>query len=290
MPATRANPLGNRTLGSRIRLVALDLDGTLLNSRHEVSAATTRALQTLRRHGVSIALVTGRRFRNVARIVQEHGLGDITIVHNGAVIRRQNGDLLFFEELDPSVCHDIIDASSRLDQFPLLLVDPLQTRVFFQAAAYRNNARSEYLTRNQNDAVEVQSLHDALTGAPVIQMLFTHAIAPLQECKRQLIEQFAKRATILETSYPDRDHVFVDVIHRNCSKGRALAWLMRRENLSPGEVMAFGDNHNDLEMLQIAGHAFLMDNADDDLKRLGFHIAPANDQDGVAQIVGEYWP
>ncbi|MBI4456965.1 MAG: HAD family phosphatase, partial [Acidobacteria bacterium] len=122
-----------------------------------------------------------------------------------------------------------------------------------------------------------------------IQLLFTDAILALQECKTHLMDQFGDRATILETTYPERDHVFVDVIHASCSKGKTLQWLMRREHLLPRQVMAFGDNHNDLEMLEIAGHSFLMDNAAEDLKRLGFRIAPRNDADGVARVIHEYW-
>ncbi len=277
-------------LGSRIRLVALDLDGTLLNSQHQISPANARAMETLRRHGVRIVLVTGRRFRNVARIAQQYGLGDVAIVHNGALIRNcDHGEVLYFQGLDTPVFRDLVHFSRRMEQFPFVHVDPQQTRIFFQKDACPNAPRSEYVARNQADMIAVDDLMQALSGPPVIQMMFTHAIAPLEKFKNHLKEQFSSRATILETCYPDRDHVFLDAIHANCSKGKALAWLMRRENLLPSHVMAFGDNHNDLEMLQVAHHAFLMENAADELKRHGFRIAPANDADGVARIVEEYW-
>ncbi|HEY3130850.1 MAG TPA: Cof-type HAD-IIB family hydrolase [Acidobacteriota bacterium] len=277
-------------LGSQIRLVALDLDGTLLDSQHQVSPANARAVETLRRHGVKIVLVTGRRFRNVARIAQQYGLGDVAIVHNGALIRNcHHGEVLYFQGLDAALFRELVHFSRKMEQFPFVHVDPQQTRIFFQKDDSQNPARSEYVARNQADMIAVDDLIKALSGPPVIQMMFTHAIAPLEKFKRRLKEQFSSRAKILETSYPDRDYVFLDVIHANCSKGKALAWLLQIGNLLPSQVMAFGDNHNDLEMLQLAGHAFLMENATDELKSYGFTIAPANDADGVARIVEEYW-
>ncbi|HEV8132159.1 MAG TPA: Cof-type HAD-IIB family hydrolase [Acidobacteriota bacterium] len=276
--------------GSEIRLVALDLDGTFLDNQHQVSPANARAVEILRRNGVRIVLVTGRRFRNVARIAQQYGLGDLAIVHNGALIRSSDsGEVLYFKGLEPDVFRQLIDFSRKMKQFPFVHVDPRETRIFFQEKDQENPSRSEYIARNRADMVAVDDLMQALAGPPVIQMMFTHAIAPLERFKAMLKEQFSFQTAILETSYPDRDHIFVDVIHALCSKGKALAWLMERENLAPCQVMAFGDNHNDLEMLQVAGHSFLMDNATEDLKRHGFRIAPRNDADGVARIVDEYW-
>ncbi|MBI2822254.1 MAG: HAD family phosphatase [Acidobacteria bacterium] len=277
-------------LGSQIRLVALDLDGTLLDSQHRIPPANVLALETLKRHAVRIALVTGRRFCNAARIVQQYGLGDLIIIHNGALIRNcDSGEVLYFQELGRQVCRDVINAARPLRHSPFVLVDPRETRVLFERQPEEHRARSEYLTRNRTDSVQVTDLTLAIDTAPVIQLMFTHAIAPLEECKRRLTEQFGRRVTILETIYPERDHTFLDVIHAGCSKGKALDWLMRRENLSPHQVMAFGDNHNDLEMLQVAGHSFLMDNATEELKRLGFRNAPRNDAAGVAHIVNQYW-
>ena len=277
-------------LGSQIRLVALDLDGTFLDSQHQVPPANIRAVETLRRHGVSIALVTGRRFRNVAQIVRQYGLGDLIIVHNGALIRScGSGAVLYFQQLEHAVAVDIIQTAHEMGQSPFALVDPLETRVLFRAQPEESRPRLEYLARNHTDAIAVEDMPAALTSLSVIQLLFTSTIQPLQECKRVLLENFSHRAKILETSYPERDHLFLDLIHPECSKGKALNWLMRRENLSRSEVMAFGDNYNDLEMLQAAGHSFLMDNATEDLKRMGFRVAPRNDDAGVARIVAEYW-
>jgi Cof subfamily protein (haloacid dehalogenase superfamily) len=277
-------------LGAQVRLVALDLDGTLLNSSHGISGATARAIQTLRNHSVRIALVTGRRFRNVARIAEEHGLGDVAIVHNGAVIRHSpRGDVLFFRELDSAVCREVVEASLELGHFPLVMTDPAETRVLYRSAPVPPPASAEYLSRNQPDALPVEDFLPAMLERPVVQVLFTDSMAPVEALKQRLRSQLGPRMNVLETSYPERDHAFLDVIHKDCSKGRALDWLMRRENLSASEVMAFGDNHNDLEMLQVAGHSFLMDNASEDLKRHGFRIAPANDDDGVARIIAQYW-
>jgi hypothetical protein len=277
-------------LGRQIRLVALDLDGTFLDANHQVSPANARAVRVLKQHGVPTVLVTGRRFRNVARIAQQYGLGDLAIVHNGALIRSCiDGALLYFEEIESALCRDVIEAGRGCGQFPFLHVNPSETRIYFERRAEENRARGEYIARNSPDMVPVDNLCDALDESRLIQMMFTHSIAPLQACRQCLLENFSERATILETCYPERDHVFIDVIHANCSKGKALQWLMNRESLLPSQVMAFGDNHNDLEMLQVAGHSFLMDNAAGELKRYGFRIAPRNDDDGVAKIIGEYW-
>ncbi|MBI4456301.1 MAG: HAD-IIB family hydrolase, partial [Acidobacteria bacterium] len=176
--------------------MALDLDGTFLDNHHQISAANAKAVEILRQHGVRIALVTGRRFRNVARIVRQYGLGDLMIVHNGALVRNcDTEELIYFQELERAVCRDIIGASRWLQQSPFVLVDPLQTRVFFESQACENQARSQYLARNAGDSFGVADLTEVLTAGPVIQLLFTDAILALQECKTHLMDQFGDRAT-----------------------------------------------------------------------------------------------
>jgi hydroxymethylpyrimidine pyrophosphatase-like HAD family hydrolase len=91
--------------------------------------------------------------------------------------------------------------------------------------------------------------------------------------------------TVLRTEYPLRDLSIVDILNQGCSKGHAVERWAKYRGIPREEVMAIGDNYNDIEMLAFAGHPFIMGNAADDLRRPGWHVTLPNDQCGVAAAV-----
>jgi hypothetical protein len=93
---------------------------------------------------------------------------------------------------------------------------------------------------------------------------------------------------LLKTAYPAQDMTILDVLSPACSKAVALAKVIERYGLTSQEVMAIGDNHNDLDMLQYAGLGVVMGNADERLRASGFHVTSTNDENGVAQAIAEY--
>jgi hydroxymethylpyrimidine pyrophosphatase-like HAD family hydrolase len=128
-------------------------------------------------------------------------------------------------------------------------------------------------------------LEDALVSDPV-QAMFCGPIGRMRQARALLAGcAVEERITVLRTEYPHRDLAIVDVLNHGCSKGRALERLARQRGMSRDEVMAIGDNFNDLEMLAFAGLPFIMGNACAELKWRGWPVTLTNDQNGVARAV-----
>jgi len=118
--------------------------------------------------------------------------------------------------------------------------------------------------------------------------MFCGTIARMQEAEERLrAADFAHRITVLKTRYDVRDLVIIDVLNRGCSKGHALERWAGHRGLSREEVMAIGDNYNDVEMLEFAGVPVIMGNARDDLKQNGWRVTLSNEHSGVAVAVEE---
>jgi len=139
-----------------------------------------------------------------------------------------------------------------------------------------------WLRSNMEYIEFVSPIEQALTRDPV-QAMFCGGVERMQQAQAQLLAGEVKAdVTVLRTEYPHRDLCIMDVLNRDCSKGHAVKRWAEYRGLQPAEVMAIGDNYNDVEMLEFAGLPVVMGNAADELKQNGWHVTLGNDQSGVA--------
>jgi hypothetical protein len=103
-----------------------------------------------------------------------------------------------------------------------------------------------------------------------------------------LQRELGAKVKILKTAYPERDMTVLDVMARDCTKAKALDVLVRRYRLTPAEVMAVGDNQNDVDMLEYAGLGVVMGNAEEEIKNLGYFVTASNDKDGLAEAINRF--
>jgi len=133
----------------------------------------------------------------------------------------------------------------------------------------------------------IAPIEQALVTDP-IQAMFCGTISRMQVAEEQLrAADLADRITVLKTRYDARDLVIIDVLNHGCSKGHALERWARHRGIQREEVMAIGDNYNDVEMLEFAGVPVIMGNAREDLKQNGWRVTLSNEQSGVAAAVEE---
>jgi hypothetical protein len=142
-----------------------------------------------------------------------------------------------------------------------------------------------WLEKNQQYLEFVIPIENALVTDPV-QAMFCGPIARMQEALSCLeTSGLRKQITVLRTEYPLRDLSIVDVLNRDCSKGHALERWARHRGIRREQVMAIGDNYNDVEMLAFAGVPFIMGNASEELRSRGWPVTLSNDQNGVAAAI-----
>ena len=273
-------------VSSRIKLLAIDIDGTLLDSKHQLPAGNQEALQRAHDAGVEVVLVTGRRHQYAMSIASMLGFEHWIISSNGAVTRSTSGEPFHRDLLPMSSARALI---AHMDSFRRQLVLTFDTDakgaiVIEELEAMTRSIRL-WLERNMEYIEFVRPIENALVTDPV-QAMFCGPIALMQQAEALLADPAIRaQTTILKTQYDHRDLCILDVLNRDCSKGHAVKRWTAFKGLAPEEVMAIGDNYNDVEMLEFAGHAVIMENACPELKQNGWQVTLSNDQCGVAAAI-----
>ena len=268
----------------RYRLLALDIDGTLLRSDKTISPRTLEALAEARRAGVKIVLVTGRRQPAARRIADQLGPDLDLVLHNGALIV-EGGAVLRCLPLPRDLALRAVAIGRSLCADPVLHCGHRgEGKLMVEGVAPSNTLLVYYLDRSHPDVLSVPRLDDALSEDP-IQVMFGGAIAEMAALRARLEEALAGRVRIDRTVYPASGVQIIDVLRAGVGKAEALAFLQRRWSVGADETLAIGDNWNDQEMLAAAGLGLVMGNADPEMLRLGLGVLPTNDEDGVAVAV-----
>ncbi len=281
-----------------IRLLALDLDGTLLNSLGELSARNARAIAEARAVGVRVALVTGRRFRDARPLALKLGLDVPVIAHNGALTKHARTLETVSASLLPlETAHEVLRLGRTYRADPLVSDDPTGAGVLVYdhlrdargpVAEYIEWARRIHGDEAEQAILHVPSLEDYLDHAPV-HITFSGTFADIERLNTVFTAELGARAKLMTTLYPSIDFGLIDVIHPEVSKGTGLAAVAAEHRLSPAEVMAVGDNHNDVEMLEFAGTRIAVANAEPRVLDLeGIQVTESNDEDGVTAAIEKF--
>jgi hydroxymethylpyrimidine pyrophosphatase-like HAD family hydrolase len=271
-----------------VRLVALDIDGTLLRSDKTISERTRRAINRARDNGVRLVLVTGRRRPSARRVADDLG-GDIPLVlHNGALVV-ERGRVLRCRTLPRASARRAILVGRAADAEPVLHCGSQgEGWLLVDAAASPRGLVGHYLDRSRSEVRVVPDLLAALDAEEPIQVMFGGAREEMEALLPLLAAALGDAARIERTVYPATDVVLLDVLDASVGKAEALGFLQERWGITSSETLAIGDNWNDREMVEKAGRGFVMGNADPGLLALGLCALPTNDQDGVAHAIEEH--
>ncbi|HEV7673338.1 MAG TPA: Cof-type HAD-IIB family hydrolase [Candidatus Angelobacter sp.] len=275
-----------------IRLLALDIDGTLTDPNFQVPARNIAALRAAHEAGIEILLATGRRHDYALPIAQKLGFPIWLISSNGALIRSSTGETFFTDRLPARTAAELIQYMDEFRGHAVLTFDraanvPGNDSLVLESADELNKTVSRWLEVNRPYIKFVSPLEDALTEDP-LQAMYCGRVALMEALQQRLSQAvFLDKITVLKTQYDHRDLCILDILNRECSKGHALKRWAEERGIPREQVMAIGDNHNDLEMLEFAGVAVVMGNASHELKQSGWIVTGSNEESGVAQAVEE---
>jgi Cof subfamily protein (haloacid dehalogenase superfamily) len=266
-----------------IRLLALDIDGTLLNPQFRISDVDMAALRRARESGIEVALFTGRRHDFALPIAQQLGFDLWLISSNGAITRSLQGETFYRDLLPAEVCRQLCQAMIQFRGNTVLTFDKRgKGAIVLEHMNDLENSIRRWLEKNLEFIDFVVPVENSLVTDPV-QAMFCGPIARMQEALAALRTcHLAEEITVLRTEYPARDLSIVDVLHKDCSKGHALERWAAYRGIPREQVMAMGDNYNDIEMLAFAGYPVIMGNASEDLRGRGWKVTLSNAQNGVA--------
>ena len=269
-----------------IRLLAVDIDGTLLNSKFRVSQRDIDALRHAHSVGVEVILVTGRRHTFALPMAAQLGFDLWLISSNGAITRSSKGQDFHRDLLPLETCKELYSTMKAFRGHMVVTFDKeTKGALVLERMDELTNSIQRWLEKNIEYIDFVIPLEDALTTDPV-QAMFCGPIARMKQALAELDRSSLKeKVTVLRTEYPLRDLTIVDVLNRGCSKGHAVERWAGHRRIAREQVMAIGDNYNDVEMLAFAGYPVIMGNACEDLKTRGWPVTLTSDECGVAAAI-----
>ena len=281
-----------------ISLLALDLDGTLLNSRGQISERNLNAIESARAKGVRVALVTGRRFRDSRPIALQLGLDVPLISHNGALTKHaETLQTVAVLPLPLAAAREALRVGRESGADALLSDDHEGLGVLVYDHLSGDNiavhryvawARRIHGEEGRNAVRQVDSLEDYLDHEP-IHLAFSGRCSAMDQLEQLLCSKLGSTVKVLSTKYLEQDFTLIDVVNPAASKGAGVAAAAAELNIGAGEIMAVGDNYNDLEMLLFAGTGVVMANAPQSLREIpGLHPTASNSEDGVALAIEKF--
>ena len=283
-----------------IKLLALDLDGTTLNSSGQITDANRDAIRAAEAQGVLVTIATGRRFRDAQPVGLDLSLNAPLITHNGALLKYADSEeTVLCELLSTETSLEIVRVGKDYGGDALVSTDPHgHGTLLYDRVSDDNLPLKKYLRWSETlhgieigrkGVAHVPRLEDILHKQKILHISFSGSCEAMSAMLSVLSRELGNSVTILPTIYPQLDFTLIDILPADASKGHGVAKLAELNNLRPGNVMAIGDNFNDLEMLEYAGTAVVMGNADPKLlERPEFYTTLSNDESGVAAAIERF--
>lgn len=268
-----------------IKLIVMDMDGTLLDADHvTVPRRNIDALRAASARGVKLAIASGRTWSLIGDTAEQLGGVDYALISNGAAVRETATGRTLWEKAIPNAqalkIIDMLHAEGIV--FEVYCQGQNYVRLSEKALIRHNNLTAAFADFYESRAVFPPDLGRALAGRDVEK--FNLFYVPPEKRERVLAEAMATGP--LEEAQALRHNM--ELAAGGVNKGTALRALADQLGLAPSEVMAFGDAGNDLEMLEWAGWSFAMDNGTDQARAAARYWAPANTEAGVGQMVERY--
>jgi len=272
------------TVNGKPKLVAIDLDGTLLSSTRSVCDANKRALAACADAGVTVAIVTGRRLPSARIYVDMLPIEPLVVANSGAIIV-DRGRILSRSLLPSERALEVLDIAGELAIEPVVHDGPNgEGHLLLREDAKELPHVGRYLNQSFPAPIWVRSI--ALDRDPV-QIGFASGLRAINELAERLSHDLPN-VSVIKTEYPAEDLALLDVLAADANKSSGLRFLSRHTGVPMRETMAIGDNWNDIDMLESAGLGVVMANAVDELKQKGFVETTSNDDGGVADAIDRY--
>ncbi|MGI6308158.1 MAG: Cof-type HAD-IIB family hydrolase [Dethiobacteria bacterium] len=264
----------------KYKLLALDLDETLLNTEHKISPRNAAALRRAVERGMMVTIATGRMFSSTLPYARELQIDLPLITYHGALIKRAGGEVLR---------HSPLPFARALEILRLGAEEGLHLQMYLDDRLYTQE-ENEYTRYYQQIAsvplIKVGDLPDFLAEdkrEPTKLTIINMEQRRLLEIQRLLQERYGTDLFVLQS----RSH-FLEITTAEATKGQALRFLGEKEGITPQEMVAIGDSYNDVDMLKFAGLGVAVANAPQDVQAAADVIARPNTEDGVAVFIEEY--
>lgn len=271
-----------------IKLIAIDLDGTLLDSNRNLSKENLQAIQEAKAAGVRVVLCTGRPLRSMNYLLDEAGLkeeGDLAITYNGGLIQKTNtGETVHELTFNREECLEIFELSQLLN-LPVNFIDldyiyeppyPVGVESIYNKGT-TNIPKNEAL---QFAAIQMEKLPDPFT---INKAVMSRPAEELDAAIPKIPASYYEKFNI----YKSQSHI-LEILPLHVDKGFAMRVVGELLGLEKDQIMGIGDQENDLTLVQHAGLGIAMGNAIDIVKESADYVTKTNDENGVAHVIHKF--
>ncbi len=265
------------------KILALDIDGTLTNSKKEITAPVLAAIRRLQKANIPVLLVSGRPEKGIEHVAYElgfHEYGGYVFAYNGGkIVNKKTGEVILNQTLPENMIKPVYDflkgkdvAISTYDGYDIVTEKPDNIYVAKEIALTKMNVR------------KVDNLYEAITF-PVNKFLVCGEPEYLATLVQEMAEKFSPELNIFRS-----EPYFIEVVKNGIDKAASLAKLLDIFGMSKDNLVACGDGHNDITMIDYAGMGVAMENACDEVKAVSNFITKSNEEDGVAFAIDTFFP
>lgn len=263
------------------KLLALDMDGTLLKNDGTISEITKQSLLEARKKGIRIVIATGRPIQGITRYLEELKLigdDDYVLAYNGSIVyNTKTLTTLIKNGISGKDAKEIFNLSKKLN------------------AEFHGFTEEGCIAPHKNKYTEGEELHnkakiiitdfenDLNDDKFVIKVMMMEEPSKLDSIISNIPEEFLKKYNVVRST-----PFMVEFMNKNCNKTSGLKSLAEHLNISQDEIIACGDAENDIDMIEYAGLGVAMDNASDFVKSKADYITDSNEKDGIAKVISQY--
>ncbi len=260
-----------------IRLIAIDMDDTLLNETQQVTIRTKDAIRRAMDAGVHVAIATGRMFRSALPFAREIGIRLPLITYNGAMIRElDSGKTLFHRPIGTELAQGLADLFQQKGWYLQKYVDDT-----LYVAELDENAQF-YADYARVEAIPLGKDFFRMTEAPT-KMLSMGDTAELNEIRSVVAARYGDRLYLASSKKR-----YLEMVDARVNKGEAVAFLAASLGIRQSEIMAIGDSMNDVDMIEYAGCGVAMGNANSTVRAAANFVTATNSEDGVAVAIEKF--
>ena len=261
-----------------IKLIAIDLDGTLLNSKHKMSDRNKTAIKKAIEQGVQVVIATGKTRLSAVGLLEELGIKSPGVFAQGLTTYNGDGSVRNNIVMDKNIIRQIITFAEDRG-FGVLVYSG--NRIL---ARRLDEIAEEIAKYGEPMAEAVGALQNILDTTEINKVILYGLESKMPALRWQLSKQLDGQIHITRSAVTG----MIEVLPANSSKGKAVMRVMKDLNIPPENTMAIGDGENDIEMLQAVGTSVAMGNAIQKLKDVASQVVGSNDEDGVAQAIEMY--
>jgi Cof subfamily protein (haloacid dehalogenase superfamily) len=262
-----------------IKLIAVDVDGTLLNNQAELSERNENALRKAMARGVQVVLATGKTRNSTLRFIERLSLDTPGIYLQGLAIYEGDGTIKWQQTLNPALARQVITFAEDRG-FTVIAYNGMRIMV----RALNDRIKESMLKYHEPIPDVVGSLQNLLTDTPINKLMIVGEPRAIKSLRWNLNLQVGTAGRVVQAGLTD----MLEVLPPNCSKGAALRMLLRDLHISPDSVLAIGDAENDIEMIQLAGIGVAMGHAAQPVKDAADEVVASNDEDGFAEALERF--